>query len=337
MKKEIIDYINIFLAIAFGLLLILNLGVRYKNREYDKMYWNAEIYSSDENSSIKDENIIKIIDAKFYNNFNNSKTGLNSESLRKNRGILTTKIEENVLFHYSDNLLPDSLYLKYFSIDERKFYELSTKLPYEKIKNIADKYKEDPILFLEIKPTGKVILKIKEKENKEYEIIDSYNAKISSGELEMLTYEEYMNKKFNRYEGIENITDFSDLLQNKYKWLFKVKIDDDENLQSAYSYSYTYEHLNLFMNNDTLDFQKIPRYFSIDWANHQQEYSIHYNFNDIQILNAFRSLNKIDSNEPISMTFILFKDKYPQCDITRGNESISLENLYPEKPIRHSK
>lgn len=98
MKKTKLDYINIFLVVILGLLLILNVAVRFQNKEQDKIIWDAKIYSSNENTSSEASNIIKIVDAVLYNNYNQSTKTLDYESLKQTSGITSEKNQNQILF-----------------------------------------------------------------------------------------------------------------------------------------------------------------------------------------------------------------------------------------------
>ena len=338
MKKAKLYYVNILLVVILGLLLIINLGLRYQNKEQDKLVWDANIYSSNENNLLENSNIIKIVEAVLYNSFNQSTKTLNYESLQETSGITSEDNENQILFDtWQEELLPDSINLKYFSVDERKFYLLSTKLPYEKIKNLTQKTNFKPTLTFEILPKGKSILKIftEENQNQSHRIIEIFTAKETVGNIEMLVFKKSLGGKYNDYDNIGNITDFSDLLQNQYKWVFKAETDSNDQLKEVSAYSYSEQSINFL--EKTKDFLPIPRRFYIKWGN-KQEYGIQYYFNPIEILNAFRTLHNIESSEPIIINFKLFEDKNPQCEISKGGKSIILYDLYPEeKPIKYAR
>lgn len=337
MKTTKLDYFNIFLVIILGLLLILNLTTRFINKEQDKIVWDAKIYSSNENTSSDSSNILKIINAVFYNSFDKSVKKLDKESIRNTAGI-TSKINQNqILFGtWEKELLPDSIDLKYFSVEENKFYLLSSKLPYEKLKMLIQKNNAKPTLILEILPKGKTILKIStdEYENKSLKVVETLSAKETTGNLEMLVYRESLGEKYNDYNNIEITIDFSDLLKNKYKWLFKAQVDSASSLIEVSAYSYSEENINLLEN--VQDFRPIPRRFNIKWGN-RKKFGVQYTFNPIEILNAFRTLHNIETSEPIFFNFKLFNDKYPHCEISKGRKSIILKDLYPEKPIKYAR
>lgn len=337
MKTAKLDYINIFLVVILGFLLILNLTTKFQNKEQDKIIWNANIYSSNVNTSSEPSNIIKIIDAVLYNNFNQSTKTLDYESLQRTSGIISEKNQKQILFiTREEELIPDSINLKYFSADDHKFYMLSTKLPYEKLKKLTQKNNVKPTLIFEILPKGKTNLKISTKEHIDQspKVLETFRAKETTGNLEMLVYRESLGEKYNDYNNIENIIDFSDLLKNQYKWLFKAETDSNNYLKEASAYSYSEENINFL--EKTKDFLPIPRSFHIKWGN-QQEFGVQYTFNTMEILNAFRTLHNIETSEPIFINFKLFKEKNPYCEISKGRKSIILKDLYPEKPIKYAR
>lgn len=330
MKTTKLDYINIFLAVILGLLVILNFAVRFKNKEQDKMLWNAEINSSAEDSLSENLNTIKIIEAIFYNNFNHSTSGIDSDSKR----IARAKSENSVYFKiWEKELLPDSLNLKYFSIDERKFYLLTSPLPYKKMEDLVKGKNDAPILILEIQPKGKILLKIiqGEKENAKPQLLETFTAKETTGNLDMLVYEESLGGKYNRYEGIENITDYSDLLQNQFKWSVKIEKEGQSVLTSVYAYSFKDDRIEISEDNDIAVVRNIPEKFYIYWKN-KKEYNIQYELSPVEILNAFRKLNEADASDSITLTFKVHKNAYTQCEISKNSVVIPLKDLYPEKP-----
>ncbi|WP_228377078.1 hypothetical protein [Chryseobacterium sp. FH2] len=186
MKRTKIDYINIFLAAVLVLLIIINSEARIKNKEQDKIYWNAEIHSISENSSKTGLNIIKVVDAVFYNNFNHSTIYIDYDS----KELMSSKSRDSIYFRTQKELLPDSLSLKYFSIDERKFYLLTTKLSYLKMKDWVKNIEMASTLRLEIQSRGKILLKIGQLEDKnsKFQLIENFQAEETIGSIDMLVY-----------------------------------------------------------------------------------------------------------------------------------------------------
>lgn len=330
MKTTKLDYINISLAIILVLLIIIYFGTRFKNKEQDKLFWKAEIYSTAKDSATANSNAIQIIDATFYNTFNHSKSNIDSDSKR----ITSAKSENSVFFKiWQKELLPDSLNLHYFSIDERKFYKLHTPLAYEKIKNLIGEKDAVPILILEIQPKGKILLKIipSESENAEAKIVEAFLSKETVGNLDMLVYEESLGKKYNRFESIHNITDYADLLQNQFKWSVKIEMEEKDVLKSVYAYSFTNEKIYNSKDADSVVARNIPQIFYIYWIN-KKEYNIQYELSPFEILSAFRKLNETAPSGEINLTFKVHKNAYTECEISKNGIVIPLKDEYPSKP-----
>ena len=336
MKNTKLDYINILFAVILGVLIVLNIVARYKNKEQDKIIWEAEIQGFSEDTLSVNQNIIKIVDAHYFNNFNHSSSNIDSDS-----EMITSNKKRNTIYfkNWNKDLLPDSLSLKYYSVDERNFYLLSTRLPYEKIRNLGKINNKIPNLILQIKPKGKIILKMSqvqnENENKESKFIASFTAKKIEGELDMLVYKKSSNHKYNDYEGITNVIDFSDLLQNRYKWSVKLVMKEQNKLIEISANSFSDDIIDIPENNDTITTRNIPSGFDIEWGN-KKKYGIQYYFDANEILNTFRKLSKINSSEPVTFTFNLNEGKLPQCEISNGKKSVPLKNLYPELPIKYA-
>lgn len=337
MKLKKLDYFNIVLSLILVLLFIVYQTSRYQNKEQDKIMWNAKIYSSIYNSSPETNNLIKIVDAVFYNNFNQATTGLDDESFKETSGLLSSKNQKHVLCnHFEEQLLPDSIHLKYFSIDDCKFYLLAGKLPYEKIKNL--KIKNYAVtLTLQILPKGKINLKMSTtaSEIESATFIDFFTAKETTGNIDMLVYEKTLDGKINNYENIKTITDFSDLLKNQYNWVFKAEIDPNTNLEEVSVTTFLGEHIDIDENPEQL--RPIPSNFSIDWGNDKQHSGTQFYFDPFKILNTFRSLQNNKTSGEIVINFKLIEGKKPECQIIKGKKNITLHNLYPKEPIIYAR
>ena len=329
MKSKILNIVNIILLGILAVLIMLYFTAKVKNKENEKVMWTAEIRSFSENSTSSNPNIIKVINGVFYNNFNNSRKEIDNDS----RDLTSSSSRESIYFQKNTELLPDSLNLKYFSVDERKFYQLQTKIPYDLIKNSEQNSKDLTKLSCEIFPKGKVILKIDQEDFPAISIA-SYQAKETRGNLDQLIYKESLGEKYNDYEGIENISDFSDLLQNQYRWIFKVDLEAGDQLLNAYAYSFAEKTIFDLKEKSLNEFENIPKTFYVRFGNVNQ-YGIDYYFNALEILNAFRKLDKINGPEPITLTFKLFKNKPAECELFKNGQIISLKDLVSENPIKY--
>ncbi len=335
MTSSKLDFFNIFLAIALGFIVILNLIVRYKNKEQDKLTWEAEILSSNADSSKDDVNAIKIIDASFFNRFDKSQKNLNYDSKKKAGEIVNTVDSVKIKFStYDKDLLPDSLSLRFFSGNERKFYRIATKLPYEKIRKLVKKNKQSPTFFLEIQNKGKVLLKLNQAKNHQlnYATVASFNAKETSGTIEELVNKESLDGHYNDYEDITKISDFGELISNKYWWRAQIeKANPEDSITIFYAISHAEYAITDLQNDRKIELRTIPKNFYISWKN-DKNYSVTFGLNSQQILDAFRKLNKINTSYPITIKFRIDKNDFTRCEISRGDTSIELKDLFPHKP-----
>ena len=329
MKSKILNILNVIMVGILAVLIILYFTAKVKNKENEKVMWTAEIRSFSENSTSSNPNIIKVVDGIFYNTFNNSTKKIDSDS----KDLTSSSSRESIYFQKNTELLPDSLNLKYFSVDERKFYQLQTKIPYDLMRNAESKIANLTKLSCEMYPKGKVILKIDQEDLPSINIA-SYRAKETTGNLDQLIYKESLGEKHNDYEGIENINDFSDLLQNQYRWIFKVDLEDGDQLLNAYAYSFAEQNIFDLKEKSLNEFENIPKSFYVRFGNVNQ-YGIDYYFNALEILNAFRKLDKINGPEPITLTFKLFKNKPAECELSKNGQIISIKDLHPENPRKY--
>lgn len=326
MKRTPLDFINLFLlAVLLGILSVFAYSW-IANKEYDKLYWKAEIVSSTGNSSPLKSNTIQIIDAVFLNSFNHSSLHLDSDS----KLIISSASNDSIYFQSEEELLPDRLQLKYFSIDERQFYKVNAKLPTSLIKRTIKNRHYKPKFFLEILPKGNVILKINQKEVPS-KTVAKFKAEKTRGNLDELVYEIDLGKKYNRFETITTIEDYADLFQNEYLWGFQTVLEDGSTLENAYTYSFNLENQYDLKDLVQIKKRKIPKTFYIDWRKSKKN-GIQFTVDPNEILQAFKTLDKIEGKDPVMITFKLLENQMPKCQISKGGTILILKELYPSLP-----
>ena len=326
MKKTRLDFFNLFLLLLAVGITILYLASKVKNREYEKVFWSGKITVSASKQNLEHDSAIKVIEAKYYNTFDKSKRMLHSDS----RVLLNSKSNDSIYFKSEHGLLPDSLHLKYFSIEDRKFYELNTNIPYNKIKKAAKASYGRLSIDVEIKSKGNVILSVNSK-NLIPEKTSVFQAQETTGNLSELLFVTRQKTRYNDYDGITNVKDFADLMGNKYNWVFKTELEPGDQISSAYAYSFLNEKIYDIEEDQILGKLSIPERFYIYWTNGNKYDTVYY-FNPIEILSTFRKLNHIDGEEPILLTFKLYKDKYAECVLSKNGISIPVRNVYPKIP-----
>lgn len=331
MKKSVLDYVNIFLVVLLLIGVLINLGVRIKNKEWQKLFWESEISSGSGNTSPEKQNVIKVLEVVLYNTIDGSTKSLNYDDERLTGGKINSIAKNSIPFGtYGEELLPDSLSLSYFSVDERQFYHISTKLNYDKIKSKIKDKGVAPLLSLEIQPKGVISLKIFQNKEKSTppDLIETFKAKKTSGNVELLVYEKSLGEKYNRYKGIENIEDFSDLHGNRYFWSFKIEKEENDQLTSVYAYSFSGDRIEISEENDQPTRRNIPRDFYMYWKN-GKKYDLHYYIDPAEILSATRKLTESGNSSPIIFTLKISKTENAQFEMAKDGIVIPLKNLYP--------
>lgn len=306
------------------------------NKEFEKIKWYSDIEIFADIHSKKKLNTINIIKAELYNSYN--KSGHFIES----RSDSVTSPYDNYAFKFNDanDLLPDSLNLKYFSFDERKFYLLNAKFSYSKVKELSKKASYVPKFFIEIHPKGKVIVNLNVEDSTRLKI-DTFLAKETSGNLDKLIFEKNSSgEKTAKYEGIENITDFLDLFEKEYLVKVQAEIVEQGTLIELDVKDFSGVNVNFIEDDGSPEPQSIPKRFYMRWSTQQdhgiQEYGIDYYLNPYETLQAFRKLSVDNKSESIKISFKLYQTKYPECTISKGGEVIRLKNEIPEKPMQYS-
>lgn len=335
MKKTVIDYLNFCLVGVFIVLLFIYGITLLKKKEFNKVSWSAKIVSKDPNSKDEKANMLKVLDAVFINTFNHSKNTLHFDSPK----LIVSKGADSAYFWSQNDLLPDSLTIKYFSVEEKKFYQLNTRLPLEKMQNSLESKNEGTDVKIEIQPKGKISLMIEQPKNRDFglKLIQSFQAKEVQGTLRMLVYRKYEKKEYNDFPSLKGIADYSDILIQKYIWMVKVETENVEKVSEISAYAF--DGKSMRTDNETFENAKLrnlPNRFSIDWGN-MQRYGSNYSFDSQEILDAFRALNQIKSNEPAIITFKLFKNTYPKAEISKGEKAIPLKDVYPDLPTKYAR
>lgn len=335
MQKTVIDYLNFCLAGIFILLVILYGMTLMKKKEFDKISWSAKIISAAPDSADEKSGMLKILDVVFINTFNQSENRLDYHSPQL---IVSKKGSDSAYSRSQDDLLPDSLSIRYFSAEEKKFYQLNTKLPLEKMQEALDDKKTGADLRLEIQPKGKVSLKIEPSGNHNTGsvLIGTFQAKEFPGTLKMLVYRKYSGEEYNDFPSLKGISEYSDILIQKYTWMVNIETENSEKVSQISAYAF--DGKSMRTENETFEKAKlrhIPNRFSIDWGN-TQRYGSNYFFDSQEILEGLEDLQQIKSNEPILITFKLFKNAFPKAEISRAGKTIALKDVYPDLPTKYA-
>lgn len=335
MKKTVVDYLNILLVIILALLAIAYGIELLKNREFEKVNYTAKIVSEDKSSSEERSNRIKIIRAELFNTSNNSDNTPTFDS----PVFIYSKKSDSVYFWVKHDLFPDSLSFKYFSVEEKKFYVVNTKLSDEKIKKVVNSDKKFKVLRIVVEPKGSVTAQLEQQDN-DHSLskvtLQNFKASESTGEVSDLVYRKSLGSKYNQFPSIKTVSDYSDMIIKKFVWKLKIETEDGEKISEISPV--TFDDLTIGTSSETFDqekFRNIPQRILIKWGN-KQRYGSSYNFEAKQILEAFNYLDKIKSDDPIIINFKLNKNSYPKSEVSRGKVTIPMKDLYPDNSIRYA-
>lgn len=334
MKKTAIDHLNFCLAGVFILLVILFGITLVKKKEFNKLSWSAKIISVEANSADGKSGMLKILDAVFINTFNQSENRLDYNSPKL---IVSKKGSDSAYSWSQDDLLPDSLSIQYFSVEEKKFYQLNAKLPLEKMQSSLKNKMAGADLRLEIQPKGRISLKIEPSgsHNVGSVVMGHFQAKEFSGTLKMLVYRTYSGDEYNDFPSLKGVSDYSNLLTQKYPWVMKIETENSEKISEISVYAF--DDKSMITEGETFEearLRNIPNRFLIDWGN-TQKYGSSYSFDSQEILDAFKELNQI-KGEPISITFKLLKNAFPKAEISKAGKTIPLKDVYPDLPTKYA-
>ncbi|MEJ5105470.1 hypothetical protein [Chryseobacterium sp. MYb328] len=331
MKKTTIDYLNFGLAGIFIGMLILYGVTLLQKKEFDRLNWSAKIIGIKPESVDEKPGMLKILDAVFINSFNKYVTKLDDVSPLL---IFSHKESDSGSFRTQNDLLPDSLSVKYFSFEDKKFYHLNAKLSLEKMYNCLEDKDLEANLKIEIHPGGKISLKVEQPESENFgtKLIHNFQAKEIPGTLKMLV--DGSDRKEYDFSLMKGLSDYSDILTQKYLWEVKIETEGSEDILNTSAYNFYGKSIRT--DNETFEdvlLRDIPESIVIKWGN-KQHYEIGYSFDGQEILDAFKDLDKIKSSEPAVITFKLLKNSLPKAEISKAGKTIKLKDTYPNYPAK---
>lgn len=341
MKNTFVAYLNFLLIGVLIVLAGLWTVALFQKREFDKVYWGADIRSQSSLANLTDgskNNMLKILDASFYNRYDNSQQGIHNDV----RNFILYSGDQDSIYFWSDRqLLPDSLSLRYFSIDESQFYALNAVLPYKKIKtDLKDNTSESPEnnhLVVAIEERGKIVLQRQNASGKRF-TITTLQATPTNGTAKELTREKSLEGYYDSYDGIHDIAGFVAIMKSQYKWKLDVQIRDGEQLFEAYMMPFNATgNFDLMDENTAVSLRNIPNVIYLKWGKDKAQYGDQYYFEPGSILDVFQKLDALPGNEPIILSVDLnTKDDFIHFFASKGTTKFALRDLYPDKVIHYA-
>ena len=351
MKKEIKpnDLTNKLLTIILIVTLIAN-GIQfYFFKGSDRFDWSTNVISSKGNK-------VQVSNCNFKDNYCN---------IDKNKILDDGGNEINDSENISkDTFLPDSLYIKWFSYNEQKFYAGNFALPKEIIETKAIQLGMFPSyngfhsvlhFIAEVQPKGKVTVWIQKfEENNNFKEINNNDTKLKIG-----TYQaKEIKTTWHIFDDCSETDTKSDisiakkvaLVIERHPYKLEVKLPNGYILHDASFDYFNQNYWNLSENDfkEALVFNFLPKGFYLEWGNGEKKFRTQFTFDEDEVLDAFRKeSNKSelvvlelivnDRNDAIKAILkntktnseVIFKDKYGS-----KNESniIQLANPYDNEP-----
>lgn len=289
------------------------------------MHWKAEISIAEAGSL----SMVKIISAKMLNHSNGIQADLYNNSTDLTDGLLDVSSENVIRLDMSEKkLLPDSIVLKYFSVDERKFYEIRDAIPYIKLMKIAKENSGMPVLMLKIAEKGKLYLRMGTAGGKrEASYVQSYNAVQTNEPVEAIVHKISWNGNYTEYKNINDPANISDLLLMEIPWSIHIETDHDAAFTNVRANSHTGENLVQNEDFDEVVRRKIPQTIFVTVKNDVDKY-LFYRFDAAEILNAFTVLHAQEPSESLLFTMKILKNAKTQCVVSKNGVSIPLKNIH---------
>ncbi|GEM_PF-2294921 len=273
------DVTNILLAFVFALTIIAN-GIQLIINK--KFYWNSSVVSTK-------NTVAQISNCEFKGNYN-----INKNTIIK--GWNKINVNEN---NTVNELLPDSLFIKWFSYNEQKFYcgrfALQKEIILDKIdllnisSSIQGNNKEEYICFIaEIMPKGKltVWLQKSNKVNSKLKIADYQSKEIKET---WHIFDDY-NKEDTSYINIKNKVA---LVLEKHSYKLDINLPTGYKLRNSYINLFTQDILH-FDENDYKEIGNInslPKKIYLTWNNGKKKFSTDFYFSEDEVLDVFRKLD----------------------------------------------
>lgn len=254
-----------------------------------------------------------------------------------------------------NELYPDSLRILYYSFSENKFYGGNFKLDYDKIQAIAEKMRKgvqierkgsESIIFeTKVYPMGKVIVSMESylETSVEKEIIGRFQAKQENHDWSV--FEDHNSNNSNSRSVSKSISvDIQrELLLSEYNWQVDIILPKKCRIKSLDVNVYGNKNLKM----DTIKNAKVPTYNNfvylpqnlyLSWKRKDTiEFSTGFDFDEQEIIKAFKTVDLNGKNLPITMQLIVKDDTTALRAVLQGNgKSIELKNIHPRE-IRKDK
>lgn len=316
---------NIILTIILIISLIANGIQAYLFKANERFDWSIGVISSK-------GNVVQVANCNFNGNFYN----IDKDKILDDGWNEINDTENDM----KEAFFPDSLSIKWFSYNEKKFYNGNFSLPKESILTKAlqigalpsnkQGYAEVLRFIAEVQPKGKVIVWIQnfdEKDNNRKLQIGTYHAKETKATWHIFDDSSETNKT-----SAIDISKKVDLVMERHFYKLNIKLPTGYTLNNSYFKLFN-QNIWRFSERElktALSFDFLPKEFYLEWGNGKKRFNTQFSFDEDEVLDAFRKEgnNRVkslvlelivnDHNNAIEVSLknskansnIIFKDKY---------------------------
>lgn len=346
------NIINIVLGVILSSISCVFFMVLKKDRFFEKCKYgtiigiNANLptakYYSDGRANPKKNFAVQVFRSGFYNDFKkDSEHNLNKEGEPDYDKFLQSSSMQDINYYpYRDRdpeLLPNHLFVEWYSYSEDKFYLLKQKLDYDKIlkacrilQRNGDNWTKNSVLAT-IRPNGNINISMLRQpqsvsEVEKYELINiqDLHAKTVEKDWKILKREKF------ELSNINSRNELSSLMNDKFKWSFNILLPEN--------YRVNYFDMILFSGDfeDRIgtelpthaSWKLSPKIINLKYSGGGTEGTVQWRLDGKEIFDAFKKLKNLVGKEDIELSLDLKTDIYdPILILRKGNTSIVLKNI----------
>ena len=315
MFKNRINNLNLFLL----LILLLISSLFYKKLDED-LYFDKEIWAYSLKNSSPNQHYSFLNFGLVINNYGSeSLSGYDENKLLIARDTLNSNTKGPVLF-------PDSLKMSWFCYEDKSFYKIDEKLPYELIQKKAKELKSRISIETEIFPNGKVSFNVISATNNIKQNITpflTFQAKKSNENWEIL------KRNDSSFDDITTLSDYILFFSEMPTWGIIVEMPDNASFNAAFAADFYGNDLKINeISHDIISSKelKLPRSIQIQWFE-QRGYRCDFSMDAADFLSAYLELQKTSKSKDFNFVFHVSKqDNIFEVYIQNDKKRIQLKN-----------
>jgi hypothetical protein len=332
-----IDSINIFLIIVLLTIVVIYFLRLSKDLFFEKQIWYMAVNSKFPEGKVDSESPdfksypVQVIGARFGNDRDSRNAYERPFAGRDSFNIINEswyKYLGDLYDVYSKELYPNIFTVEWFAFNEGKFYSISQKISYEKVKKYAERLKKSPddklFVCATILPEGKLMLsaglnlfdKEKNKDPKFYPF-DTITAQVINKNWEIL------KNKDASLKNIKQPEDYTSLINKKYRWNQQIDIPAHYERNGL-----SFETFDDHSIDTTNEYRSLPKTLWVAWSDQDVDYNTTLTFDANELQTDFRKLEQNPAGGTIRLVCKINMEK-PDASVflTKGGTTISLGNI----------